>query len=71
MAIAPNGDLITANGGDGNAVETTPWGQQVATVQMDPLNSGGDLFGLIISPNHKSILFVDDGDNTLKRFNPR
>jgi sugar lactone lactonase YvrE len=71
MAIAPNGDVITANGGDGNAVETTPWGQQVATVQMDPLNSGGDLFGLIISPNHQSILFVDDGDNTLKRFNPR
>ena len=35
--LAPNGDVIAANGGNGNAVEMTPWGQQVANVQMDPL----------------------------------
>jgi len=30
LAIAPNGDVLTTNGGDGNLVETTPAGQQVA-----------------------------------------
>ena len=70
LTLAPNGDVIAANGGDGNAVETTPMGDQVAVVQMDPLNAGGDLFGLTISPNHKAILFVDDGNNTLDRFRP-
>ena len=28
--LAPNGNIITTNGGDGNIVETTPAGQQVA-----------------------------------------
>jgi hypothetical protein len=70
LMLAPNGDVIAANASNGNAVEVTPSGQQVANVQMDPLNSGGDLFGLTLSPNHKAILFVDDGDNTLKRFRP-
>jgi hypothetical protein len=70
LAIAPNDDVIAVNAADGNAVETTPWGDQVAVVQMDPLNSGGDLFGLTISPNHKAIMFVDDGNNTLDRFRP-
>jgi hypothetical protein len=68
MALAPNGDVITVNGGDGNAVETTSSGQQVATVQVDPAGSGGDLFGLTIAPNGRGVLFVDDGDNTLKLF---
>ena len=70
MALAPNGDILTVNGGDGNAVETTPLGKQVDTVQMDPLNAGGDLFGLIVAPNDDGVLFVDDGDNTLKLFGP-
>ena len=26
MTLAPNGDILTANGGDGNVVETTPGG---------------------------------------------
>ncbi len=71
MALAPNGDIITVNGGDPNAVETTPAGAQVDTVQFDPLGSGGDLFGVTI-PHHGEgnggVLFVDDGDNTLKVF---
>jgi hypothetical protein len=68
MTLAPNGDIITANGGDGNAVETTPAGQQVAKAQIDPAGAGGDLFGLTIAPRHRGLLFVDDGDNTLKLF---
>lgn len=68
MALAPNGDIITVNGGDGNAVETTPQGTQVDTVQFDPAGAGGDLFGLTVAPGNRGVLFVDDGDNTLKLF---
>jgi hypothetical protein len=66
LTLAPNGDLITVNGGDGNGVEITPQGAQVATVQFDPAGAGGDLFGLTNAPNGRGVLFVDDGDNTLK-----
>jgi hypothetical protein len=66
--VAPNGDIITVNGGNGNAVEITPRGAQVDTVQIDPAGAGGDLFGLIIAPGDRGLLFVDDGDNTLKLF---
>ena len=66
MTLAPNGDLITANAGDGNAVETTPAGRQVAVQQIDPAGAGGDLFGLTVNRDQRSISFVDDGDNTLK-----
>ena len=68
MALAPNGDVITVNSGDGNAVETTPSGHQVDTVKFDPAGLGGDLFGLAIAPDRHGVVFVDDGDNTLKLF---
>ena len=71
MTLAPNGNIITANGGDGNAVETTPQGDQIDTVQIDPAGMGGDLFGLTIAPGNRGVLFVDDGDNTLKLFSHR
>ena len=59
LAIAPNGDIITANGADGRFVETTPAGSQVATkVLMDP--GGGDLFGLAVAPHASGIYFVND-----------
>jgi hypothetical protein len=48
------------NGGDGNAVEVSPGGQQVDTIMLDPFNSGGDLFGLAIAPGGHGLLFVDD-----------
>jgi hypothetical protein len=70
MVLAPNGDVVTVNGNDPNAVETTPSGQQVDTVQLDPLGNGGDLFGLTLASNTRGVLFVDDGDNTLKLFGP-
>jgi hypothetical protein len=67
LTLAPNGDLITVNGGNGDGVEITPWGFQFPAVQFDPFDSGGDLFGLAIAPGGHGILFVDDnGDaNTL------
>ena len=36
LTLAPNGDLIAANGGNGEAVEVTPFGVQVDHVQIDP-----------------------------------
>ena len=70
MALAPNGNIVTVNAGDGNGVETTPQGDQIATVQLDPAGAGGDLFGVTVAPGGHSLLFVDDGDNTLKMFGP-
>jgi len=70
LTLAPNGDILTVNGDDANAVETTPSGHQIDTVQIDPLDSGGDLFGLVVAPGARGVIFVDDGDNTLKLFGP-
>jgi predicted lipoprotein with Yx(FWY)xxD motif len=65
MVLAPNGNIITSNGGDGNMVETTPTGQQVAVRTADKKTGAGALFGLAIAPEGKGIYFVDDGENTL------
>jgi hypothetical protein len=59
LMIAPNGNVVTANGGDGKFVETTPTGRQVAVKNLIP-NGGGDLFGLALAPNRRGIYFVDD-----------
>jgi hypothetical protein len=66
MVLAPNGNLITSNGGDGNMVETTPEGQQVAVQTGDKKTGAGALFGLAIGPSANSVYFVDDGENTLR-----
>ncbi len=67
LTLAPNGDLIAANGNDGNLVEVTPRGKQVAEKLVDntggPPPGAGTLFGLIALPDH--VYFVDDGSNTL------
>jgi hypothetical protein len=65
MVLAPNGNIITSNGGDGNMVETTPAGQQVAVQTADKKTGAGALFGLVVAPESKGIYFVDDGENTL------
>jgi hypothetical protein len=65
MVLAPNGNIITTNGGDGNMVETTPAGQQVAVQTADKKTGAGSLFGLAVSPAGNSIYYVDDGENTL------
>ena len=68
LAIAPNGDIITTNGNDGNAVETTPSGTQVATATLDSATGAGTLFGLAPVPDGSGLYFVDDGTNTLNEF---
>ena len=71
LAIAPNGDILTTNGGDGNLVETTPDGTQVAVKILDTSpappgpNGNGTLFGLTVVPDGSGVYFVDDGTNTL------
>jgi len=71
LAIAPNGDILTVNGGDGNIVETTPGGTQVAVETLDstPAPPGppgnGALFGLAVAPGGAGVYFVDDDTNTL------
>jgi len=67
LTIAPNGDLIAANGGNGNLVEVTARGRQIATKLVDtgggPPPGAGDLFGIVAVPG--KVYFVDDGTNTL------
>ena len=66
LTLAPNGDVLTTNAGDGNIVETTPAGHQVAVVAGDAKTGAGSLFGLVIEPGGKGLLYVDDGFNTLR-----
>jgi hypothetical protein len=75
LAIAPGGDILTVNGLDGNIVETTPGGQQVATFLLDntatpgPDLGNGALFGLAVVPGGTGVYFVDNDSNTLNLFN--
>lgn len=69
MTLAPNGDILTANGGDGNIVETTPAGAQT-DIAADGPGGAGVLFGLTVPPRFDGIPFVDDGDNTLRVLTP-
>lgn len=66
LAIAPNGDILTVNAGDGDILETTPSGSQVALKTIDTSGAGaGTLFGIAFTLDQKGLYFVDDGDNTL------
>ena len=68
LAIAPNGDILTVNAGNGDIVETTPHGQQVVAENIDlstPGGAGGGLFGLAVSLNGRAVYYVNDGNNKL------
>jgi hypothetical protein len=75
LTIAPNGDILTVNGGNGNIVEVTPGGAQVAVKALDttPTPPGepgnGALFGLAVAPGGAGVYFVDDDTNTLNLLN--
>ena len=72
LAIAPDGDILTANGGNGNLVEITRRGRQVAVRTLDstpapPAHKGsGALFGLALAPGGRDVYYVDDAVNTLR-----
>jgi S1-C subfamily serine protease len=70
LALAPNGDLITANGDAINEdpsqlseiVEFTPAGEFVGQFQGDPV--AGSAFGLAVTQSRGKILFAAVDDNT-------
>jgi hypothetical protein len=69
LAIAPNGDVLTVNGGDGRIVETSTAGVQVAHRFLDRSGSppgSGALFGLAVAPRDGGVYYVDDATNTLR-----
>ena len=69
LAIAPNGNILTVNGGDGLIVETTPRGAQVAHKFLDRSGSppgSGALFGLAVAPRGSGVYYVDDATNFLR-----
>jgi DNA-binding beta-propeller fold protein YncE len=74
LVLAPNGDLIVANGDAVNPdpnhanelVEITPTGKLVGEFQLDP-GQGGAAFGLAVTSDNGIIRFaaVDDNANTV------
>jgi hypothetical protein len=66
LALAPNGDILATNAGNGNMVELTPAGRQLLAKPADPKSGAGSLFGLVVAQGGKGVFFVDDGDNTLR-----
>jgi hypothetical protein len=69
LAVAPNGDILTVNAGDGLIVEITPGGKQVGHRLLNSTGSpkgSGALFGLAVTPGHDGVYFVDDDVNQLR-----
>jgi hypothetical protein len=71
LTLAPNGDLLSVNGGDGNMVVTRVEdhrGKQIRKVTLDNMNGGGGaLFGLAAVAG-QGVYFVDDNQNNLNLF---
>ena len=68
LSVAPNGDILTVNAGNGDIVETTPGGQQVFAQNIDQSTTGGapgDLFGLAVALDGSAVYYVNDGNNML------
>ncbi len=68
LSWAPDGDLLAANGGNGELVEVTPTGGQPEWPTVDSSGSppgAGALFGLAVAPGGNGLYFVDDATNTL------
>jgi len=59
LLVGPNGNIVTANGGDGRLVETSAAGLRVANRTLVK-NGGGDLFGIALAPGARGIYFVND-----------
>jgi sugar lactone lactonase YvrE len=63
MALAPNGNILTTNSGNGNIVETTETGKQFTyNTHVAP----DELFGLTLTPDRRGILFVNDSANNVE-----
>jgi len=71
LVIAPNGDILTVNGANGNLVEIMPDGMQIAAKLISTMGNppgAGCLFGLAVVPTGSGVYFVDDCTNQLNLF---
>jgi hypothetical protein len=69
LALAPNSNILTVNGGNGRIVETTPSGRQIFSRFLDRSGSppgAGALFGLAVLKGRGGVYYVDDAQNTLR-----
>ncbi len=64
-AVRAGSRMGIVNGNNGNAVEITPAGRQIATRTLIK-NGAGDLFGVITTP--AGVIAVNDGANVLELF---
>jgi sugar lactone lactonase YvrE len=62
LTTTRNGDILAANGGDGNLVALTPTGTQLGEKVITP-GGAGSLFGLAL--DNGRLYFVDDSENQL------
>jgi hypothetical protein len=67
MTVTPGGDLVVVNGNNGNAVEISPAGRQLATRTLIR-NGAGDLFGVITAHGGDGLIIANDGTNALDEF---
>ena len=65
LTRAPNGNLLTVNGGDNNVVELTTSGTVVATRNLDPGDPPDALFGLATTAYPPAVYYINDNTNTL------
>ncbi len=66
LAVTPSGRILVMNSGDGNMVEVTRKGIQLAVKMVDTTGTGGgSLFGIAVAPAAEGVYFVNDGDNAL------
>ncbi len=66
VTMTSNNHILTVNAGDGNMVEISPDGAQLAVRMVDATGIGaGTLFGLAALPGNQGVYFVNDGNNTL------
>jgi len=68
LAIAPNGDILTMNAGNGQIVDSTPKGMRAGARFVDlshSRNGAGTLFGVAVAPGGDAVYFVNNRNNTL------
>jgi hypothetical protein len=68
LAIAPNGNILTMNAGNGQIVESTTGGMRAGARFVDlshSRNGAGTLFGVAVAAGGDAVYFVNDGNNTL------
>ena len=69
LAVAPDGDVLTVNGGNGRIVEISPDSVQVATRFLGRSGSpggSGALLGLAVASHRAGVHYLDDATTILR-----